>query len=100
MAIAHKCVAVMQCRSLNPSVDLGQIEGAFMMGLGHVMSEYMAHDPDTGRCDQTTHYTNHMFDGITGQMPRFPWFVRLLTLGLIFVLLAVIELMGTYLWHP
>lgn len=34
--------------SLNPNVDIGQIEGAFMMGLGYWTSEEIVVDKDTG----------------------------------------------------
>ncbi|EDV43514.1 uncharacterized protein Dana_GF16487 [Drosophila ananassae] len=36
--------------SLNPNVDIGQIEGAFMMGLGYWTSEQIVVDPHTGEC--------------------------------------------------
>ncbi|XP_020818417.1 indole-3-acetaldehyde oxidase [Drosophila serrata] len=36
--------------SLNPNVDIGQIEGAFMMGLGYWTSEQVIVDPQTGEC--------------------------------------------------
>lgn len=36
-------------KSLNPFVDIGQIEGAFMMGVGYFTMENIVHDPDTGR---------------------------------------------------
>ncbi|KAH8359005.1 hypothetical protein KR093_003803, partial [Drosophila rubida] len=36
--------------SLNPNVDIGQIEGAFMMGLGYWTSEQIVVDPQTGEC--------------------------------------------------
>ncbi|ALC47090.1 CG18522, partial [Drosophila busckii] len=36
--------------SLNPNVDIGQIEGAFMMGLGYWTSEQIVVDPVTGEC--------------------------------------------------
>ena len=35
--------------SLSPLVDIGQIEGAFTMGLGLWLSEELKSDPDTGR---------------------------------------------------
>ena len=35
--------------SLNPEIDIGQIEGAFMFGLGLWMQEEIKHDPATGR---------------------------------------------------
>ncbi|EDW59394.1 uncharacterized protein AOX1 [Drosophila virilis] len=36
--------------SLNPNVDIGQIEGAFMMGLGYWTSEQVVVDKKTGEC--------------------------------------------------
>ncbi|XP_002000312.2 indole-3-acetaldehyde oxidase [Drosophila mojavensis] len=36
--------------SLNPNVDIGQIEGAFMMGLGYWTSEQIVVDKETGEC--------------------------------------------------
>ncbi|XP_043071080.1 indole-3-acetaldehyde oxidase [Drosophila grimshawi] len=35
---------------LNPHVDIGQIEGAFSMGLGYWTSEQIVVDPKTGEC--------------------------------------------------
>ena len=34
--------------STSPLVDIGQVEGAFIMGLGMWTSEQIKHDPDTG----------------------------------------------------
>ena len=34
--------------SLSPAVDIGQIEGAFVMGLGLWTSEEVKHDPASG----------------------------------------------------
>ena len=34
--------------STNPSVDIGQVEGSFIMGLGMWTSEQIKHDPVTG----------------------------------------------------
>ena len=34
--------------SLSPEVDIGQVEGAFVMGLGYWLMEYLAYSPDTG----------------------------------------------------
>lgn len=35
--------------SINPSVDIGQVEGAFVMGLGLWLSEILRFNPETGR---------------------------------------------------
>lgn len=40
-------------RSMNPELDLGQVEGAFTMGLGYWMYEQLIYDPKTG---QLTNY--------------------------------------------
>lgn len=39
--------------SMNPEIDLGQIEGAFVMGLGYWTMEDLIYDPKTG---QLTNY--------------------------------------------
>lgn len=36
-------------QSMNPELDIGQVEGAFMMGLGMWLTEKIIHDPQTGR---------------------------------------------------
>mmetsp|Transcript_5005 Transcript_5005/g.14025 ORF Transcript_5005/g.14025 Transcript_5005/m.14025 type:complete len:1324 (+) Transcript_5005:114-4085(+) len=41
---------ILDCgKSMNPSIDIGQIEGAFMLGCGQALLEKMATDED-GRC--------------------------------------------------
>lgn len=35
-------------QSMSPEVDVGQAEGAFIMGLGYFTSEELVHDSDTG----------------------------------------------------
>ena len=32
--------------SLNPAIDIGQVEGAFVQGIGYVLSENLVHQPD------------------------------------------------------
>lgn len=36
-------------KSLNPAIDLGQIEGAFLQGQGGVTMEQQLYEPGTGR---------------------------------------------------
>lgn len=34
---------------MNPELDIGQVEGAYMMGLGMWLTEKIIYDPQTGR---------------------------------------------------
>ncbi|PAA73149.1 hypothetical protein BOX15_Mlig031927g1 [Macrostomum lignano] len=45
-------------KSLNPGVDIGQIEGAFVFGMGYCLTERTIYDPDSGKnlCDGTWNY--------------------------------------------
>ncbi|XP_075216126.1 xanthine dehydrogenase-like [Lycorma delicatula] len=36
-------------QSLSPQVDIGQVEGAFVMGLGYYLTELLVYDKDTGK---------------------------------------------------
>lgn len=44
--------------SLNPLMDLGQIEGAFIMGLGYLSSERVAYDDRDGALLTTRTWVN------------------------------------------
>ena len=44
---AHDVIVV--CCSMNPSVDIGQVEGAFIMGIGFWLTEKMVYDETTGQ---------------------------------------------------
>ena len=37
-------------RSLNPAIDIGQIEGAFIQGMGWLTMEELVWHPQTRRC--------------------------------------------------
>ncbi|MDA8584744.1 molybdopterin-dependent oxidoreductase [Rhodobacteraceae bacterium] len=39
-------------RSLNPAIDVGQIEGAFVQGIGYLLTEQMVHQPDGDNAGQ------------------------------------------------
>ncbi|XP_021929641.1 indole-3-acetaldehyde oxidase-like [Zootermopsis nevadensis] len=36
-------------KSMSPEIDIGQVEGAFVMGLGYWLTEYVVYDPNTGK---------------------------------------------------
>lgn len=36
-------------KSMSPEIDIGQVEGAFVMGLGYWLTEYLVYDPETGK---------------------------------------------------
>ena len=44
--------------SLNPAVDIGQVEGAFIMGLGYSTSEDVQYDPTSGQLLTTDTWVN------------------------------------------
>ncbi|XP_052742308.1 aldehyde oxidase 1 [Bicyclus anynana] len=45
-------------QSINPGIDCGQIEGAFLMGIGYWTSENLVYDSSTGECvsDRSWYY--------------------------------------------
>jgi xanthine dehydrogenase molybdopterin-binding subunit B len=36
-------------QSMSPEIDIGQVEGAFVMGLGYWLTEYVVYNPKTGK---------------------------------------------------
>ena len=51
MTIMISCVIF----SINPEIDIGQVEGAYVMGLGYWLTERFVYDEDTG--EVLTHNT-------------------------------------------
>lgn len=51
----HRVDLLFDCgKPLNPAVDVGQCEGAFVQGLGLVLQEHVAFDATTGRNNSTS----------------------------------------------
>ena len=46
---------------MNPDIDIGQAEGAFIMGLGYWLSERFIHDPETGELLTCNTWVQHNF---------------------------------------
>lgn len=46
-------------QSISPYVDIGQIEGAFIMGLGYWLTEKLVYDSDTGACLTNRTWVRH-----------------------------------------
>jgi len=59
--------------SLNPELDVGQVEGAFVMGIGDWTSEDLVYDPKTGVLtnDRTWVFSNFNKTNIAKMQLRF-----------------------------
>ncbi len=56
-------------KSLNPALDVGQVEGAFVQGLGYVTTEQVLQSPETGRF-VTQNMSSYMIPTVA-DVPRF-----------------------------
>ena len=48
-------------KSVNPHIDIGQLEGAFVMGLGLFLQESVIHDPGSGRVLTNRSWVSSLF---------------------------------------
>lgn len=62
--------------SVNPAIDIGQMEGAFVMSLGLWLSEQLKFDPNTGRLltvDTWVMETNYWINSIFKLINKHTW---------------------------
>lgn len=48
-------------QSISPYVDIGQVEGAFVMGLGYWLNEKLVYDDQTGRLLTRRSWVRYLF---------------------------------------
>ncbi len=46
--------------SINPEIDVGQVEGAFIMGLGYWLTEKVKYDTDSGQLLQHNTWVHNL----------------------------------------
>ena len=49
MSTGYQAISVSLSNSMNPTIDIGQVEGAYVMGLGAFLTEDLFFSKDSGK---------------------------------------------------
>ena len=61
---------------MNPEIDVGQVEGAFVMGLGYWLTEKMIYNPDSGQLLTHNTWVNIFYQSYKDVLSVCDGFVR------------------------